>query len=709
MTGTLGDWCFRHRRTVFLGWLLVVVAGVVAGSQVFGRLDTGRGGASSMESLQGYAVLDAAAEYGDQVVVLVDGAEVAAPATRAAVTAAADAARAVPGVGRVVTTYDAPQAGLAATDGLAQLVTVDLDKGLAKGARDAALAAVEETFDALETALPGSTVRFGGSLLVFREVNEQVERDTRKGELLSLPVVLVVLVLIFGGLLAASLPLAGAIGAVTGTFAALFAFTFLMELNANVVSVGTVLALGLGIDYALLLVSRFREERGHGLDVQAAAHRMSATAGRTILFSGLTVATSLAALFLFESVIYRAIAAAGVTVVVLSMLAALTLVPALLGVFGHRITAPTEPVSEDGVFARLARRVQRHPWAVVVSLLTVFLVVGFPFLRVQLGEAGAKLLPRSFESRQVADAIDTRFGDRGLDPVVVVARTDPAALTAYAGEIAGRDDVGSVGPVTELADGYVSVDVRPTSAEGAQDLVRDLRADDPGFETWVTGADALLVDFTDEIATRGPWALAFIVVATYVLLFLMTGSILVPVKALVMNVLSLSATFGVLVLVFQEGWLSGPLGFDATGSLETWMPVIVFAFAFGLSMDYEVFLLSRIKEAYDSGLSNDRAVEVGLQRSGRIITSAALVVVLVFAGFATGQMLGIKQMGVALALAVAVDATLVRMLLVPATMTLLGDLNWWAPGWARRLHDRFGLREEPADDPTPSTVPAGHA
>jgi len=240
----------------------------------------------------------------------------------------------------------------------------------------------------------------------------------------------------------------------------------------------------------------------------------------------------------------------------------------------------------------------------------------------------------------------------------------------------------------------------------AQDLVRALRADRPGFETWVTGPAAILVDFKALVLDGLPWALAILVGGTFVLLFLMTGSVLVPAKALVMNTLSLGATFGVLVWVFQDGHLSGLLDFTPTGALETWVPVIVFAFAFGLSMDYEVFLLSRVKELYDSGMSNDEAVAVGLQRSGRIITSAALLVLIVFLGFTTGKLLGIKQMGLALATAVAVDATLVRCLLVPATMTLLGDKNWWAPAWLRRVHDRIGLREhvepppvQPATDP----------
>jgi RND superfamily putative drug exporter len=268
-----------------------------------------------------------------------------------------------------------------------------------------------------------------------------------------------------------------------------------------------------------------------------------------------------------------------------------------------------------------------------------------------------------------------------------------------------------VRPAQPLADGVTTVEVVPggvSQGDGAQDLVQALRADRPSPGTLVTGSAAYLLDSNRATAQRLPWAVLLVVLATFVLLFLMTGSVLVPLKALIMNVLSLGASFGALVLVFQEGWLAGPLGVEPAEGLQTWVPVIVFVFAFGLSMDYEVFLLSRIKELVDHGHDNDTAVALGLQRSGRIITSAALLLIIVFAGFAAGQMAAITQLGLAMAIAIAVDATLVRCLLVPATMTLLGDRNWWAPPALRRLHKRFGLSEQSSPSvPLPRPAPAG--
>ena len=282
--------------------------------------------------------------------------------------------------------------------------------------------------------------------------------------------------------------------------------------------------------------------------------------------------------------------------------------------------------------------------------------------------------------------------------VVAQRPADDPAVRTYAGTIKSWPGVAGVSVEDTRGTGLSVIDVMPagaTQSAAAQDLVRALRADRPGYRTFVTGSAAFLIDFRGQIATRLPWALLLIGLATFVLLFLMTGSVVVPLKALVMNALSLGATFGALVWVFQQGHLSGLLGFEAFGAIEAWVPVVVFVFAFGLSMDYEVFLLSRIKEGYDRTGDSDAAVASGLQRSGRIITSATLLVMIVFLGFALGQNLGIKQMGLALAVAVAVDATVVRCLLVPATMTLLGDKNWWAPRPLRRLHDRYGLREAP--------------
>ncbi|HEY5183719.1 MAG TPA: MMPL family transporter [Actinomycetes bacterium] len=699
MLGRLGRWSATHRWLVLGVWGLVLVAGAIAGSAVIGRLQGGFGAADSFESIRGFHEIADTNPYGVQVQVLVDRVAVHDVATKTAVTEAANATREVAGVGRVVTAYDVADPAMRATDGTAQLALVDLEHGLSDTNVSTAIAQVEKQFGGISPQVPGATVLFGGEELTNREIREQVDKDTRRGELIALPITLVLMVLIFGGLTAAGVPLMGALATVAGGFITLYGFSFVIDIDQNVLPVTTVLALGLAIDYSLLYVNRFREERGHGHGLLDAIERTSASAGRTITFSGLTVAMALSGLFVFESRIYRAIAAAGVGVVLIAMATALTLAPALLGLVGRRVSADARPPVDDGFFARLAAAVQRHPGPVVVGMLALFGALGAPFLRVQLGNSGVGLLPTSFQSRQLADTVAARFPGAGSDPVIVVVRGTPADVSGWARTQASRPDVAAVGtPVQQGADTIVNVVPKGNGRDAtAQNLVRDLRADRPAGTSWVTGNASVAVDFVDEIKARAPWALLFVVVAAFVLLFLMTGSVLIPLKALIMNVLSLSATFGLLVLIFQDGHLASLLSFTPTGVIETWLPVLVFAFAFGLSMDYEVFLLSRIKELHDSGRSNDESVRVGLQRSGRIISSAALLMVIVFLGFAAGEMLGIKQMGVALALAVIIDATLVRMIFVPATMTLLGDLNWWAPAPLRRFHDRFGLREEPEE------------
>jgi RND superfamily putative drug exporter len=699
----IGRLCLRHRRAVAAAWLLVLVLGVTVGSQVFSRLSPSAA-AAGMESIQGFELLEETADYGGQLVALVDGPQVQDPAVRAAVITAAYDVRDIEDVGRVVTAYDTEQPGLVATDGAASLVQVDLRPELADTETDAAVDAARDRLAALEQQLAGADVGFGGGVLLNREINEQVKEDTLFAEVIAIPAALVVMVLIFRGFVAAGIPLLGALGSIAGALLALYAYSFAVELDSNVPSVTTILGLGLAIDYALLMVSRFREERALGRSVEDAVVVMSATAGRTITFSALTVATSLSGLSVFSSQIYRDIGAAGVVIVLLSLAAALTLTPAMLGFLGKRVRPGRESLRDEGFFSQLARQVQRRPLAVVLGTGALLVAAAMPVLSINLQNGGPELLPRSFDSRQVAETVAERFPGGGVDPVIVVAETDADTLTAYADRLAGRADVAAVSPAVARGEDLSVVEVIPAggSAQGAAgDLVREVRAEDPGFTTYVTGAEALLVDFTEEIRDRGPWAVLTIALATFVLLFLMTGSVLVPLKAIVMNVLSLGATFGVVVWIFQYGNLEGLLGFDSSGGLEAWVPVIVFAFAFGVSMDYEVFLLSRVKELHDAGLPNDRAVEVGLQRSGRIITSAALLVLIVFAGFAAGQMLGIKELGTALFVAVLIDATLVRCLLVPATMTLLGDLNWWAPGPLRRLHERIGLREH-VDVPPPT-------
>ncbi|AXI77019.1 MMPL family transporter [Peterkaempfera bronchialis] len=705
----VGRVCFRHRRWVLAVWGVVLVAGVLIGGRVFDSAGTGTPAAGS-ESARGSALVAAADPAAGTVTAVVDGPRVDDPAVRSAVTSAARAVAALPGVVSVSDAYDGSTAGTAgasalrAQDGRASLVVVRM----ADGTVDREVNAVSARLDGIGQAASGARVTVGGDLVLSQEVKQQTAQDTTFGELVTLPIVLIVMVLVFGGFAAASLPLIGAVASVGGALLAIFGFSRIMTLDTSVLPIATVLGLGLSIDYALLMVNRFREERGRGASVTAAVERTSATAGRTVAFSGVTVAVALSGLFVFTSPVFRAVGAAGVSVVVITVAAGLTLVPALLGFAGHRIRAPVGPVPDDGFFARTVRRVQRRALPVALAAVALLVAAGAPFLTARAHTAGADVLPASFASRSVADTVQQRFPQQIPAPVTVVVEAPQQQAQRYARQVAELPGVSGVRPAQQVAGNLSTVDVLvagdPQGAR-AQSVVGELRDHRGGLRTWVTGDAASVVDFKQEIAHRGPIAFALVACGTLLLLFLMTGSVVVPVKALLMNVLSLGCSLGALTLVFQHGWFSGLLGFTPAGGLESYIPVLVFSFAFGLSMDYEVFLLSRIKELRDEGHSCARAVELGLQRSGRIINSAALLMVIVFAGFAAGQMLMIKEMGIALAVAVAVDATLVRCLLVPAAMSLFGEFNWWAPRPLKWLHGRVGLREHVVLPPLPSLRP----
>jgi len=695
----------RHRRWVVLAWALLVAVGMVFGTKVFTQTATSPRAAGS-ESAVGSALLAASDPAQHSVIALVDRAPVDDAGVRAAVLSAAADVRAVPGVVAVADAYQGggqQQAALRSSDGRAQLVEVRLGTGLTGGAQSRALPAVEARLQAVggpdasgQARAAGARVSLGGELVSDQQVQHQTQSDTELGEFITLPVTLAVMVLIFGGFVAAGLPLLGAVGSIAGALLALLGFSRLMSMDTSVLPIATVLGLGLSIDYALLVVNRFREERARGAEPAEAVERAGATAGRTIAFSALTVAAALSGLFVLSSPIFRAVAAAGVSVVVITVAAGLTLVPAMLGFVGHRIKAPAKPVPDHGRFSRLARWVQRRPAMVLIGVTAVLVSLGLPFAGAHMHSSGAELLPSSFSSRTVADATQREFPAMAQPQLTVVVQGGEAQAQRYADSVRELPGVASVGAVTPAGEGLLSIPVDSTgSAQGAtaQHVVSELRADRGGLTTWVTGDAATDADFRHEIDSRGPWALALVAGATGLLLFMMTGSVLVPLKALATNLLSLGASLGVLTLVFQGGVGSSLLGVSATGGLEPWIPVLVFAFSFGLAMDYEVFLLSRIKELHEEGYGCVRSVRMGLQRSGRIISSAALLMVIVFAGFSAGKMLDIKEMGLALAVAVAVDATLVRGLLVPAAMTLAGRFNWWAPRPLHWLHQRVGLRE----------------
>ncbi|TGJ97065.1 MMPL family transporter, partial [Actinotalea fermentans ATCC 43279 = JCM 9966 = DSM 3133] len=456
---------------------------------------------------------------------------------------------------------------------------------------------------------------------------------------------------------------------------------------------------------------RTRRSRRHDPDVTVAVVRTMATAGRTVAFSALTVAISIAGLMVFEPDILRAIGAAGLAVILIAVATAMTLVPALLALAGHRLVRPgvlskvpglravlartADVQSDEGFFSRLTGRVQRHPMWVMLATVAVLVVLALPVLGLQMRNSGIELLPQSSPQREFVDELSAQFPASASADVRVVTDSTTEDAQAWADETAGLDGVERVDPAVPVGDDHALVGVHLDTADAgspeAVAVVEELRAQDPGFTFYVTGQAAGQVDFRAALADRVWWAVGIVVVATFVLLFLMTGSVLIPVKALLTNALSLAASLGVLVWVFQEGHLEGVLNFASAGGIETYVVALVIAFAFGLAMDYEVFLLSRIKELHDAGATNDEAVRLGLQRSGRIITSAAAIIIVVFAGFVFGELLVIKEVGFALAVAVFIDATIVRILLVPATMTLLGSANWWAPRPMRRVYERFSI------------------
>jgi RND superfamily putative drug exporter len=669
----------------------------------------------------------AAAELGRNdadVLVLYRSAErtVDDPAFRQAVTSTL-AALPADVVERSTSYYDNPSAG---GGGAAPLVSADRHSTYAvlvlRGDEEQRTDGLEAIEDSL--AAPGLETQVGGGVTVGRDIEERISADIARAETLSMPVLLVLLVVIFGSVVAAGLPLAIGVTAILGAFTALRAFSLVTDVSVFAVNVITILGLGLAIDYGLFMVSRFREELSRGLNTEQAVVRTMATAGRTVAVSGLTVAIALAGLLIFPQVFLRSMGFGGMAAVLVAMVAALTLLPALLAVLGHRVNAlpvrrrsRTRSVTGSGAWARLAHSVMRRPVVYAVSVIVVLLALGLPFLRVTFGGIDTRALPAGTESRVVAETLDRDFTANAGSPIEAVV-TLPAGVESAAGQAALRSWVESARSVDGVTSAAVTGAAGDTArvelglagdpiSGAARDLVHRLRDLPPpaGGSVLVGGSSAELVDLLASIGGRLPWMALIVAGTSFVLLFLAFGSVVLPIKALLMNVLSLSASFGAIVWIFQDGHLSGLLGFTPTGTLEATQPILVLAIVFGLSMDYEVFLMSRIREQYELTGDNAAAVATGLQRTGGIITSAALLLTVVIGAFSLSGITFIKLIGVAMIIAIAVDATVVRALLVPATMRLLGRANWWAPAPLRRLHDRVGFRE-PSEvaPPAPESV-----
>jgi len=695
MLTSVTGFAIRRPRIVLAAWILVLVAGFGIGVGVFGRLTADINSGSGTESARGHDRIATTGPERSALTAVVHGKSADDPAVRSQVDAAIADVRAIPGVVEV----SPPQPSARTGEALILSVTLRSDDET-----EAAEAAAERL-----RQISAAQVAVSGGPLTEEEYGTQAERDVQRAEMLTTPVVLILLLLIFGGLIAAGLPLLIAVAGVGGTFGVLFAFSEVTDVSVYAIQVTTMLAVGLGVDYALLMVSRFREERAVDPDVRAAVTRTVASAGRTVLFAGLTVALALAGLVVFSDPFLRSMGFAGMAVVLVDMLAALTLLPALLVLLGRRIKPAKPQQAGGGFFARVARGVQRRPLATMLVTAAALLFVALPALNLRLGLGDPRMLPTDSGTRQLYDALATHYPEGNApDPIEAVAAapsTDPG-IAALRDEIAGVAGIARVEAVPAGADLTIlnayPVDITPSDAtKGAVTAIRDLPAP---FEVWVTGDAAHLVDYEAMLVDRAPWAIGVVVLGTLLLLFAFTGSVLLPLKAVLTNMLSIGAALGAVVWVFQDGNLAGVFGTTGLGYLNLTVPVLVAAIAFGLSVDYEVFLLSRIRERWLAGVPADRAVAEGIQRTGRIITSAALLLVVVFAGFLVGGFVPIKGIGLGLVLAVAIDATVVRMLLVPATMTLLGRYNFWAPGPLRRLHKRIEVTEEARPEREPALV-----
>jgi RND superfamily putative drug exporter len=721
----LGRFTVRRRKAVLAASALFFVAAGVFGGSVADSLTSGGFDDPSSESTRAAEAVEDQFGVDDPDILLLvtvpEGATVDDPGVAQGGIALTDELAAEAGVTDVASYWSLGNVPPLRSDDSTQAMVL----GAISGSDDEVDDRIEELSPEYTRGGDGPTVTVavGGFAEIFRQVGTQIEDDLTKAELIALPITLILLVLVFGSVVAAGLPLGVGALAVVGTFLVLQIIAAVTDVSIFALNLTTAMGLGLAIDYSLFIVSRFREELRRGLAPHDAVVRTVETAGRTVAFSALTVAVSLAALLVFPLAFLRSFAYAGTAVALVAAVGAVVTLPALMAVLGRRVDKwvlwhhEPKPVGE-GFWHRVAMTVMHRPVRVALAAIVLLLALGYPFLHIEFGLPDDRVLPASASSRQVHDDLRENFASNEAFPLQVVT-TDlgtagDAEIDAFAVELSTLDGVARVDAVTgSYIDGVLVLppgeraaqfagdgatwwsvvpSVEPLSPE-AETLVDDVRSSDAPFPIEVGGRSAELVDIKESLFSRMPLALGLIALSTFVLLFLMFGSVVVPLKALVINVLSLSATFGAMVWIFQDGHLSGVLDFTATGTIDTNTPILMFCVAFGLSMDYEVFLLSRIKEEYDRTHDNTAAVAAGLERTGRIVTAAALLISVIFLAFATSQITFIKLFGVGLALAVLMDAFVIRATLVPAFMRLAGSANWWAPRPLRRLHERIGMHE----------------
>jgi uncharacterized membrane protein YdfJ with MMPL/SSD domain len=703
MFNALASLAQRHgKRTVIFAAVFFVIAGALGGG-VASKLAPYGADDPATESVKATDRLEADGYRDPGVIVLFQNTSPTSKVGQQKIQGVERRLRGNPDVARVTGYLETQSLDFISRDGSATYLAVSLKPTGDKERQDAAKAIADDL-----SGQPG--VKVGGISLAQEQVNKQVEKDLRMAEMLAFPLLFLLSLLFFRSAVAALLPLMIGGLAIVGTFLLLRLANEFVDVSIFALNLTTGLGLGLAIDYSLFVVSRYREEIAKSGPGPKAMRRTLNTAGRTVLFSSITVAVALASLLIFPQRFLYSMGLGGALVAVLAASIALTVLPAVLALLGRRVNAGAPSflqrraerdatVAEEGFWYRLSRLVMRRPIGIATLTAVILIVLGIPFYSIKFTSVDAQVLPESASARQVDNVMRAQFPPFHDTPnLLLVENATPSALRAVQGEVSRVKGIAQVQPAQPLDNGdavivaYSDQSYISDSSRNAVKEIRDLSVPD-GSQVLVGGAAAHFVDLQHSLETHAPIALAIVIVATLIVLFLMTGSVVLPVKQLVMNFLNLSAVFGILVFVFQDGRLEGLLDYRGQGALEQTMPILLFAVVFGLSTDYGVFLLSRIKEAHDSGIPSAEAVAVGLERTGRIVTAAALLFAIAIGAFATSQIIFIKENGVGTALAVLIDASLIRALLVPSLMELLGEWNWWAPKPLRRLHQRFGLSD----------------
>ena len=700
-----GELIVRHSKLILFGFVGLIALSTIWGFGVFSNL---KGGGYDNPNSDSALVSDILAEDfkvdAAEVIVLVDLPGRAdqldaagVPEQFDLVQRLSDELAAIDGVNEVLNYYTLGQPPtLISEDGKLVYVLVDLDNSIAQSP------VVAKIVDGYTGNYQGADIHVAGFGAVTKAINETIEHDLIRAEIIAVPIVLLLLIFVFGSLVSAGLPLFVGGMAILGSFFVVWAVSEFTDVSIFALNLITGLGLGLGIDYSLLVVNRFREERALGNPVREAAVNTVASAGKTVLFSGLTVAVVMLSMSFFPQYFLQSFALAGFTVVFLAVLGAAFALPAMLNLLGDRVNA-LRVIRRDltpkdkGFWEKIARFTMRRPLQILFVTLIGLASMFSLSQNVVFGQVDDRVLPKDSPAHVASDLLRERFDGRSSSPIEILVKGSDQEIVDYVTLLQDQRDISMafIVPSQEATD-WVRVnaitELEPRSPEGYDQTVALRSLETSLDEVVIGGGGAYYTDSQQGIEEALPLALAWVLISTFILLFLFTGSVVLPIKAILLNVLSLGAVIGVVSYVFQNGHLQWLIGeYSVTGTIDTSSAVMIAVVAFGLSMDYELFLLSRIKEQHDAGMNTVNSVALGLQRSGRIITAAALILAVTFGAFASSEVSIMKMLGFGIALAILLDATVVRALLVPALMRLMGSLNWWAPKWMKKLHQKAGL------------------